>query len=138
MIVLDTGPVYAFYDRDDAWHGTVKDLFVNEPGDLILPTAVIPELDYLIGKRLGQQARMAFLNDLIAGVYAAQHLPLELLENVRELELRYSDLDLGFVDASVVTTARWLQCPRIATLDHRHFAGMAREFGLLLVPTEKR
>jgi uncharacterized protein len=104
---------------------------------LILPTAVIPELDYLIGKRLGQQARMAFLDDLIADVYSAQHLPLELLENVRELELRYTDLDLGFVDASVVTMARWLQCPRIATLDHRHFVGMAREFGLLLLPTAK-
>ena len=135
MIVIDTGAIYAFYDRNDAWHSAVKNLFTTELGDLILPTAVIPEIDHLIGKRLGQQARLAFLNDLIAGVYTAQHLPLELLENIRELELRYSDLNLGFVDASVVTTARWLQCTQIATLDHRHFVGMAREFGLSLLPT---
>lgn len=64
MIVLDTGAVYAFYDRDDAWHQAVRNLFENEPGQLILPSATIPELDYLIGKRLGRQARTAFLQIL--------------------------------------------------------------------------
>ncbi len=65
MIVLDTSAVYAFYDRDDVWHGAVKRLFDDELGLLIMPASIIPELDYLLGKRLGQLARSAFLEDLI-------------------------------------------------------------------------
>ena len=137
MIVLDTGAVYAFYDRDDSWHKAVRNLFENEPGQLILPSATIPELDYLIGKRLGRPARIAFFEDILSGVYVVQHLPFEFFKAIQELEERYFDLDLGFVDASVVTTARWLQSQCIVTLDHRHFTGMAREFGLVLLPIQK-
>jgi uncharacterized protein len=137
VIVVDTGAVYAFYDRDDAWHLAVKELFETERGALVLPTPVIPELDYLLGKRLGRLARLAFLEDMIAGVYAVQQVPLELFEGIRALEIRYHDLDLGFVDAAIVTMARWLQCSRVATLDRRHFTGMAREFKLTLLPSSQ-
>ena len=40
----------------------------------------------------------------------------------RELIEQYSDLRLGFVDASVVAVAERLEQDTIATLDHRHFS----------------
>lgn len=40
---------------------------------------------------------------------------------IAELVARYSDLPLGTVDASVVTTAERLGITEIATVDRRHF-----------------
>jgi uncharacterized protein len=99
----------------------------SEFDELILPASVIPELDYLLGKRLGMKARHAFFEDVIEGVYTVQDIPFELYSRIREIDLRY-------VDCSVMAIAQWLGCKKIATLDHRHFAAVARElqFELLL------
>jgi uncharacterized protein len=133
MIVLDTGVIYAYYDRDDRQHSAVRELLDAEDV-CVLPAPVIPEVDYLIGKRLGQQARSAFLEDVIAGVYTLENVPFALYPRIQELDQRYNQLDLGFVDASVITLAEWLKCSRIATLDHRHFAAVARELQFVLLP----
>jgi uncharacterized protein len=137
MIVLDTSAIYTFYDRSDTWHLAVKELFFQATSSLILPSSVIPELDYLLGKRLGRRAREAFLEDIILGVYTTSQLLVQMYLMVQELDARYSELDLGFVDASVIITARWLQCSQIATLDHRHFSPIAREYNLQLLPYTK-
>jgi uncharacterized protein len=133
MIVLDTSVIYAYYDRDDRQHSAVRELLDTEDV-CVLPTPVIPEVDYLIGKRLGQKARAAFLEDVIAGVYTLENVPFALYPRIQELDLRYDQLNLGFVDAAVITLAEWLKCSRIATLDHRHFAAVARELQFELLP----
>jgi uncharacterized protein len=61
MIVLDTGAVFAYYDRDDQAHSSVQSVLDSDFDELILPASVIPELDYLLGKRLGMKARHTFL-----------------------------------------------------------------------------
>jgi predicted nucleic acid-binding protein len=40
---------------------------------------------------------------------------------VRELCDRYSDADIGFVDAAVLAITERLKEPKLATLDRRHF-----------------
>jgi predicted nucleic acid-binding protein len=40
---------------------------------------------------------------------------------IADVVARYSDFDLGAVDASVVVLAQRLGADTIATLDHRHF-----------------
>jgi uncharacterized protein len=133
MIVLDTSAIYAFYDRSDAWHSAVANLF-EQNTRLILPSSVILEADYLLGKRLGQTARMALLEDLVLGVYEMLPIHTELLVNIQRLEQRYADLDLGFVDASIAVLATTIGCSQIATLDRRHFAALAREMQFTLLP----
>ena len=54
-VLLDTGIVYAYYDRSDAWHARARALIEAEPRGLVLPAAVIPEVDHLLGVRLGQR-----------------------------------------------------------------------------------
>ena len=134
MIVLDTGVIYAYYARDDRQHLAVRTLLDGENEACILPASVIVEADYLIGKRLGQAARVAFFEDVTAGVYHIENIPTSLYLRIQELDLQYSQLDLGFVDASVIALAESLNCKRIATLDHRHFAAVARELNFELLP----
>lgn len=134
MIVLDTGVIYAYYARDDQHHMAVRQLLDAEAEACTLPASVIVEVDYLIGKRLGQHARLAFFEDVLAGVYTVENIPVSLYPRMRELDLKYAQLDLGFVDVSVIALAEHLNCKQIATLDHRHFAAVARELQFELIP----
>jgi uncharacterized protein len=133
-LVLDTGTIYAFYDSSDSWHERVRALFEGESGQLFVPSLVIPEADYLLGKRLSEQARLAFLEDIVLGVFTPVDLPAGSFEEILALNKKYADLELGVVDAGVIVIARVLGLKRIATIDRRHFVPLARAFDLELLP----
>jgi predicted nucleic acid-binding protein len=138
MIVLDTNVIFAYYfayyDRDDQWHEPVCTLLKSELGKLILPGSVIPKVDYLLGRRLGSKARHAFFEDVMTGFFTLQDIPFALYTRIQEIDLRYAQMELGFVDSSIMALSEWLNCQRIATLDHRHFAAVARELQFQLLP----
>jgi predicted nucleic acid-binding protein len=133
-VLLDTGILYAYYDRSDAWHSRAVKLIRGETGGLIVPTPVLPEVDHLVGNRLGQRARLLFYEGLLDGHYFPVDLPRDRYTRVRELNRQFADLELGFVDAAVVALAEALELPRIATADRRHFEPMAAKLGLELLP----
>lgn len=61
-------------------------------------------------------------------------MPTEAYGRIAELNRRFDDLELGFVDAAVVALAESLGVSRIATTDRRHFAPLAAALSLTLVP----
>ena len=133
-VLLDTGIVYAYYDRSDAWHARARHVVESEQRGLILPSPVIPEVDWLLGQRLGARSRLTFYEGIIEGYYLVADLPRAAYARVAELNRQFSDLDLGFVDAAVIATAEALGLTRIATTDRRHFQPVAQALGLVLVP----
>ena len=120
-LVVDTGPLYAYVDADDAHHESSLRLLETHPGPLVVPTLVVAEAAYLIGTRLGWEAEVRFLGDLAGGDFALE--PVHASDPVRMAELvaRYRDLRLGTVDASVVAAAERLGVVEIATTDRRDF-----------------
>jgi len=133
-VLLDTGIVYAYYDRTDSWHARARRLIESEQRGLILPAAVIPEVDWLLGQRLGAPSRLTFYEGITDGYYLVADLPRGAYPRVAELNRRFGDLDLGFVDAAVVALAEALGLSRIATSDRRHFEPMAKALSLQLLP----
>jgi predicted nucleic acid-binding protein len=133
-VLLDTGIVYAYYDRSDAWHERARELIENEQRGLLLPAPVIPEADWLIGQRLGARGRFTFYSGIVDGYYLVADLPRAAFARVAELNRRFDDLELGFVDASIVALAESLGLTRIATTDRRHFAPLASALSLQLLP----
>jgi predicted nucleic acid-binding protein len=133
-ILLDTGIVYAYYDRSDGWHDRARALVEREQRGLILPGPVIPEVDHLLGQRLGVRSRLTFYTGIVEGYYYVAELPRESYGRIAELNRRFDDLDLGFVDAAVVALAETLGLPRVATTDRRHFAPLATALSLQLLP----
>lgn len=133
-VILDSGIVYAYYDRSDRWHQRARTLIVGEQRGLILPAPVIPEVDHLLGVRLGAKSRQTFYAGIIEGAYLVADLPRDAYAGVADLNRRFDDLSLGFVDAAIVALARTLGLSRIATTDRRHFDPLAQAFALELVP----
>lgn len=133
-VVLDTGVVYAYYDRRDAWHSKSVALLKSEPGQLVLPSPVIPEVDHLLKVRLGVRAQTTFYRGLAGGSYFVADLPRDGYQRVLDLNHRFDDLRLGFVDASIVAIAESLSLRRIATTDRRHFEPLRKLFRLKILP----
>lgn len=133
-LILDTGALYAWYDRDDRWHEPVRRLIEAEAGALILPTSVVPEVDHLLGTAIGTQAQLAFYGDLAAPAYLLADLDDNGLRRVLELNRHYQDLRLGFVDAAVMATAEDRGIGRVATTDRRDFGAVTLRVALELLP----
>ena len=74
-VLLDTGIVYAYYDRSDAWHDRARMLVETEQHGLILPAPVVPEIDHLLGRRLGAKSRFTFYAGIVEGYYLIADVP---------------------------------------------------------------
>jgi hypothetical protein len=133
-VLLDTGIVYAYYDRDDAWHTRARTFIEGEQRGLILPAPVIPEVDHLLDVRLGAKSRLTFYKGIVDGYYLVADLPAAGYARVAELNRRFDELNLGFVDAAVAALAEALGLSRIATTDRRHFEPLAAALSLDLFP----
>lgn len=124
MIVADTGAVYALVDSRDRNHRTLRTLFESDPDAWVLPWAILPEVDYLVGKRLGARVEEAFLGDLAEGRLAVAWSDEEDLMVADRICRQHRALRLGLVDAVVMAVAERLEAAAIATLDVRDFGAV--------------
>lgn len=120
-LILDSGPLLAALDAADPDHEACARLLTAADEDLVVPGLVLAELDYWCHERLGGEAWLVFLEDVLRGAYRVEAPTLADLERCAALQRTYADLRLGVVDASVVALAERLGEQRIATLDRRHF-----------------
>ena len=121
VLIVDSGPLYAYIDEDDRDHEASLSLLETHPGPLLVPQLVITEVTYLLETRLGWTAEVRFLGDLAAGNFLVMPVLGSDWIRIAELVARYRDLPLGTVDASVIALAERLDASVIATLDRRHF-----------------
>lgn len=117
-LVLDIGPLLAALDAADPDHAACAGLIEGTYEDLVVPALVLAELDHWCNARLGRQAWLAFLDDLLAGAYRLEPVTPADLERCRELQ---QDQPVGVVDASVLALVERLGEIRLATLDRQHF-----------------
>ena len=94
---------------------------VSELGrELLVPEPVLVEVDQLLRARVGIRAARAFLNALAAGEHTVAFLTVGLFRDAVEMDRRFADLDLGFVDGCVMALAERDGLP-ILTFDFSHF-----------------
>lgn len=108
-------------DAADPDHAACRDLLRDANERLIVTVPVLVETEWLSDSRLGIGAFDLLLASVADGGLTLHDLDLDGWSRVRELRIRYSDLPLGLVDASVMVAAEHLGEEKIATLDHRHF-----------------
>lgn len=120
-LVLDTGPIVAALNAQDPDHERCATLLADAD-DMVIPTAVLVEVDYWLVKLGGAQVWAGFVADIVRGAYRLAHPTEADLSRAAELESTYGDLDLGLVDASIVALCERLDQTILATLDRRHFS----------------
>lgn len=111
-------------DAADPDHARCADLILGSEEHLVVPALVLSELDYWCHQRLTGAVWLSFLDDLLAGAYRVEVPTYGDLERCREIQETYEDLSVGVVDASLLALVERLREPKVATLDHRHFATM--------------
>ena len=136
MIVADTGAVLALVDADDRHHSVLAALFRQDPTAWILPWAVLPEVDYMLGAHVGRRAQDAFLADLGAGVFRVEWGGDADLSRASELNTRYRSLRLGLVDGVVIAIAERLRARAVATVDLRHLGAVEIRGRPKLIPRD--
>jgi len=120
--VLDTSVLLALLEGRDPEHGRCAAVLQGLREDLVVPSPVLVELDYWLRKLGELDVWRIFTEDVAEGAYRLHHPDDEDLLRAADLEQRYADLDLGFVDASVIATCERLGETKVATLDRRHFS----------------
>lgn len=136
-LLVDSGAVYALHDADDEHHHAIRRVIESEPGLLIIPAALLSEIDYLLRRFAGINAELDFLENLATGAYTLEPFTVDDLNRCRELVQAYRDLDIGLADASVISTAERLGIQKILTVDERDFRAVVSKRGpFILLPAD--
>jgi predicted nucleic acid-binding protein len=120
--IVDSGPLYAAVDADDADHERCVEVLSRRDWVLVIPALVVAEVTYLVGRRMGAAVEAKFLRGLQScDVTSPQP---DDWRRISELVVQYADFPLGGTDASVVCLAERLKTDVIVTLDRRHFSAV--------------
>jgi predicted nucleic acid-binding protein len=128
-LLVDAGPLVASTDVRDRRRLSVQRLLVDSLGPLVVPAPITAEVDYLLADRIGERARLGFLDDLISRRFDVECLTPADYASVAMLERQYADLRPGLADLSIVVVAARLRCTRILTFDERHFRAILPLYG---------
>ena len=137
MIVADTGAIVALVDADDRHHAALKSLFESDPDSWLLPWAILPEVDYLLGAHVSARAAERFMTDLASGAWAVEWGDPADLVRAEQICRRHRALRLGLVDSLVMAVAERRQAMAIATLDLRHFGAVTLRTRPRLLPRDR-
>ena len=119
-LVLDANVLYSVLDRRQPRHTDCVRLIEETEEPLLIPTAVMAEVDYFINQKLHVGVLIGLLHDIELGNFVFADVMLEDQTRITELVSQYDDI--GFVDAAVMALVERLNESKLATLDHRHFA----------------
>jgi uncharacterized protein len=133
LAIVDSGPLYAVTDTADLDHGASLAVLVRPDLHLVIPTLVIAEVSYLVGRHLGAFAEARFFRGLEG--FDVEAPTAADWPRIAELVEQYADFPLGGTDASVVALAERLGTDIVVTLDRRHFGAIrprhCQEFRIL-------
>jgi predicted nucleic acid-binding protein len=119
--LLDTGPLVAYLDANDAAHHKVSSCIDSFSGALATTGAVVTEAMYFVSSAArGPSALAAFAAASGMRIYDLSQPPE--LKAAADLTERYADTPMDYADASLVLLAEALGVREILTLDRRGFS----------------
>jgi uncharacterized protein len=123
-MLLDTSGLLAALDESQRRHADCAAALSDAPGPLLLSPFVLAELDYLLMRHVGARAQSALLDEVARGVYQLEPFSAEDIALANAVSRRFSDLEIGLADASIVVLAQRHRVSKVLTLDARHFQAL--------------
>jgi len=122
MILTDTGPIVALFDRTDAHYQRVSEVVDRMPDSMLTTEACLTEAIYLVGRSLGWPAVAILLQAVQTGV--VEVAPLDREGRVRAFAFmeRFRDQPCDYADATLLVAAEVANMKRIFTFDRHFFA----------------
>ncbi|MFZ5996326.1 MAG: type II toxin-antitoxin system VapC family toxin [Nitrospirota bacterium] len=119
MILIDTGPIVALFDKGDNYHKACLELLRTLKGPLITTMPVLTEAFYLLGFSWQvQEALWEFIGQEGLRIY---NLNNDLFMRCRDLMKQYRDLPMDLADATLVAVAEAENSNTVFTLDQKDF-----------------
>ena len=120
MILIDTGPIVALFDRDDRHHALCIEILKEMREPLVTTWSILTEAFYLLNFSWEVQDSLWLF--IQRGGVEIHPTGKDLLIQCRELMKQYRDLPMDLADATIVALADVLGVSRIFTLDHKDFS----------------
>ena len=120
MILMDTGPLVAFFDASDHYHRTCLDILKDLDGPLLTVWPVLTEAFYLLN--FSWKAQDNLWEFVARGGVEIADLERSALERCRALMSKYRDLPMDLADAALVAAAETRKIKSVFTLDHKDFS----------------
>lgn len=119
-VVVDTGPLVAYFDRDDHDHAGVHTWFASRAAKhrLLTTEAVVTEVTHMLDFNVAVQAAFVAWAALAVTVTP---VPQAAYEEIALWMRGYAKVPMDFADATVLWLYRETRDSRILTLDQRGF-----------------
>ena len=115
LIILDTGPLVAYLNQGDKYHGWAKKRFQEIAPPILSCQAVISEACFLT--RNISQGREAILEMIERNLIQTEfNLNIEA-KAIRQLIIKYQNVPMSLADACLVRMAELYEGGKILTLD---------------------
>ena len=115
LVLVDSGPLIAYYDQNDRWHQRVQDFFHGCRSQFVTTECCITEAMWLLKADFLVQNEL--LLDLSRGLYVSEALQAIDFSRIAELNCKYSDIAADFADLSLIAISERLDISSIASLD---------------------
>jgi len=119
MILLDTGPIVAFFDASDNYHKTSVAELKNINERLVTTWPVLTEAFYLLG--FSWKAQDNLWEFIMRGGIEIFSLNDKQQLRCRQLMEKYWDLPMDLADGTLVVLAESNKFKKVFTLDHKDF-----------------
>jgi len=119
VILLDTGPIIAFFDASDDYHSVCIKLLKDIEESLVTSWPVLTEAFYLLG--FSWKAQDSLWEFIMRGGVAIAPLDAKIQARCRVLMEKYRDLPMDLADGTLVAIAEAMGIRRVFTLDHKDF-----------------
>lgn len=118
MVLVDSGPLIALFNRGDRWHAPVLDWLRANPAARLLTTwPVATEVCALLARRLGNDCALDFLRWAQRGGVAITAAADGSLTEIPRLSERFASLPFDLAEASIAEAAARLKLRHLLSID---------------------
>ena len=115
LILIDTGPLIALFDKDDKYHQNIKEFIKKDRFKFVSTTAVVTEVTHMLDFNIN--AQIGFLEWIIREGLVLHEISQKEIIRVIELCKKYQDRPMDFADATLVVAAEQTGLREIISID---------------------
>jgi uncharacterized protein len=127
LILVDTGPLVALFDRRDSSHGRCRDALADISEHLVTTVPVLTEAFHLLAP--ASRGSLALREFIGAGGLDVWYMDRPSLKRCFDLMVKYADHPMDLADASLVAAAEALRTTRVFTIDRADFDAYRARIG---------